>query len=211
MLPSHVWSNCYNTYLPLTSQPFPPVLTLYSLSYPQALNQHLTKLTHQRRSVQRALKVHQSQHQQRVTLTVSQAVSDSPHNACSAGSTTSKRVLWPRLPITYNEEGLSWLHRRPQVRTLHNMSIPLPFSDEESPSSSDSDEQESPTAEADANSPHSTEELSPVSRPEAGLPLQPKGGVTTWANARPSLQTRGGVTSNSDIRLPAEGSPTMQK
>ena len=96
--------------------------------------------------------------------------SDSPHSTCSAASTTSPRVLRPRLPITHNEAALSWLHGRPQVRTFHSMSIPLPFSDEESPWSSDSSEQESPTVEAEANSPTSPEELSPVSRPDDGLP-----------------------------------------
>ena len=95
--------------------------------------------------------------------------SDSPHSAFSAASTTSTGVLSPRLPIIYNEAVLNQLHRRPQVRTLHNMSIPLPMSDEESPSSSYSDQQELP-AEAEANSPT---ELSPVSKPEDGVPHNP--------------------------------------
>ena len=36
--------------------------------------------------------------------------------------------LRPRLPINYNETLLQCLHRKPQMRTLHSVSIPFPDS-----------------------------------------------------------------------------------
>ena len=50
--------------------------------------------------------------------------SDAVHS--SQISTASNRTLQTRLPITKNETLLQCLHRRPQIRTLHNVSIPLP-------------------------------------------------------------------------------------
>ena len=44
----------------------------------------------------------------------------------SITSTTSDRQLRPRVPISYNETVLQQLHGQPQVRTLNNLSIPLP-------------------------------------------------------------------------------------
>ena len=134
--------------------------------------------------------------------------SNTPHSTCSAVSSVSTWVLWPRLPITYNKAALSWLHGRPQMRTLYKLSIPLPLSDEEwpSPSSSDSDEQGSP-ANAEANSPT---KLSPTSTPEAWLLPEHNGGVTNTATTRPSPQTRGGVTSTSNPRFPVDESPLVQ-
>ena len=41
-------------------------------------------------------------------------------------STTSDRQLRPCAPTSYNEIVLKGLHRQPQVRTLNNISIPLP-------------------------------------------------------------------------------------
>ena len=46
-------------------------------------------------------------------------------------STASNRTLRPRVPIKYNETLLKCLHRRPQIRTLHNVSIPFPDSSDE--------------------------------------------------------------------------------
>ena len=98
----------------------------------------------------------------------SESSSSSSHSTCSTAST---HILRPWLPITYNKAALSCLHGRPQVRTLNNVSIPLPLSsDEESPTSSDSNEQESQIAEAEANSPHSLE-LSPTHSPDATAPI----------------------------------------
>ena len=74
MFPSHRSCNYYNTNLPLTAHPLSLVLTLCSLSYPQALDQYLLHLTHWRRSAQRALTVHQSHHWHPATLTVNPAV-----------------------------------------------------------------------------------------------------------------------------------------
>ena len=54
----------------------------------------------------------------------SQSTSDS-----SLVSTTSDRQLRPRYPISYNEKVLARLHGLPQVKTLNNLSIPLPSSD----------------------------------------------------------------------------------
>ena len=44
----------------------------------------------------------------------------------SITSMASDRQLRPRIPINYNETILRRLHGQPQVRTLNNISIPLP-------------------------------------------------------------------------------------
>ena len=41
-------------------------------------------------------------------------------------TSTSDRQLRPRVPISYNETVLKYLHGQPQVRTLNNLFIPLP-------------------------------------------------------------------------------------
>ena len=46
----------------------------------------------------------------------------------SQTSTASNRTLRPRVPINYNETLLKCLHGTPQIRTLHNVSIPFPDS-----------------------------------------------------------------------------------
>ena len=46
-------------------------------------------------------------------------------------STASKRTVRPRIPISYNETLLQRLHGRPQIKTLNNLSIPLPDSSDE--------------------------------------------------------------------------------
>ena len=56
----------------------------------------------------------------------------------STRSTTSERQLRPRIPICYNETFLTRLQGRPQVKTLNNISIPLPIVSE-SEDSSDED------------------------------------------------------------------------
>ena len=56
----------------------------------------------------------------------------------SIKSTASDRQLRPRIPISYNETFLTHLHGRPQVKTLNNISIPLPIVSE-SEDSSDED------------------------------------------------------------------------
>ena len=134
------------------------------------------------------------------SLTSSNDSSDtSPHSTTLTASTC---ILWLRLAITYNEAALSCLHRRPQLETLDNVSIPHPLtSEEESPSDSHSDDQdvESPTAtEAEANSPHGPEEVSPAGTPDDGVPSQTGGGVTSRDDQLPKT----GVTSKSDVWLP---------
>ena len=49
---------------------------------------------------------------------------ESPHSACS---TQSSRQLHPRLPLIYTGAVLMELHRRPQIRTLTNISAPFPW------------------------------------------------------------------------------------
>ena len=44
----------------------------------------------------------------------------------SITSTTSERQLRPRVPISYNKTVLKHLNGQPQIRTLNNLSIPLP-------------------------------------------------------------------------------------
>ena len=60
-----------------------------------------------------------------------------PHLVTTSNPTTSQtstdihRTLRPRIPISYNETLLTRLHRRPQIRTINNLSIPLPDSSNE--------------------------------------------------------------------------------
>ena len=60
-------------------------------------------------------------------------------------STTSDRQLRPRAPISYNETVLKQLHGQTQVRTLNNISIPLP-------SDSSEEDTDSETGETDEES-----------------------------------------------------------
>ena len=55
--------------------------------------------------------------------------SQSTTSDSSIASTTSNRQLRPRYPISYSENLLPRLNRIPQVKTLNNLSIPLPSSD----------------------------------------------------------------------------------
>ena len=64
--------------------------------------------------------------------TTSSEDSQSTTSDSSLASTTNDRQLRPRYPITYNEKLLARLNRIPQVKTLNNLSIPLPTSDSES-------------------------------------------------------------------------------
>ena len=57
--------------------------------------------------------------------------SDDTQSITSQTSTASERTLRPRIPFSYNETLLQCLHGRPQIRTLNNLSIPLPDSSEE--------------------------------------------------------------------------------
>ena len=86
-------------------------------------------MQNQRRLIQRASKVHQSQSLLPLTLTVTAsqaaAVTVTLLIVLSQSSTTSTWVLWPRVSIIYNETILSWIHRRPQVMTFYNISIPF--------------------------------------------------------------------------------------
>ena len=55
--------------------------------------------------------------------------SQSTTSDSSLASTTSNRQLRPRYPISYNETLLARLNGIPQIRTLNNLSIPIPSSD----------------------------------------------------------------------------------
>ena len=57
--------------------------------------------------------------------------SDDTQSTTSQTSTASNRTLRPRIPISYNETLLKCLHGRPQIKTLNNLSIPLPDSSDE--------------------------------------------------------------------------------
>ena len=138
----------------------------------------------------------------------SESSTSSTHNTCSTASTY---ILRPRFPITYNEGALIHLHRRPQVKTLNNMSIPLPISsEEESPTSSNSDEQEPPTAEAVADSPTAWSYFQQAAQiPDS--PHRPREESPTYQMPHSPPQPWRGVTSAKDARLPAtvEESPAL--
>ena len=57
--------------------------------------------------------------------------SDDMQTITNQTSTASNRTLRPRIPISYNEILLKCLHGRPQIRTLNNLSIPIPDSSNE--------------------------------------------------------------------------------
>ena len=101
---------------------------------------------------------------------MSDSESSSLSSACSATSSTSY-TLRPRLRITYNQAALSQLHKRPQVRTLSFMSIPLPSSNDESKAL------DTP-AEVEADSPCSNLDESPTNRARARLTPMTRGRVT---------------------------------
>ena len=65
------------------------------------------------------------------TETDSESTSDDTQSITSQTSIASDRSLRPRIPISYNETLLQCLHGRPQVKTLNNLSIPLPDSSDE--------------------------------------------------------------------------------
>ena len=194
-----ILSNYYNICPSSAALPLSLVLILHSLSYPLVLNQCLLHLRHWRRSVWRALTVHHSH----PWCPVNPAAT-LPHSTCSATSTVSTWVLRPRLPITYNEAALSQLHGRPQVRRLHNVSIPFPLVTRS----------HHPALTLMSRS-HLLQKLRLIIPPAQRsyiskqtrwwTPPQTKGGVINKATARLSPQTRGGVTSASSARLPSGG------
>ena len=57
--------------------------------------------------------------------------SNDMQSTTSQTSTASNRTLRPRIPISYNETLLKHLHGKSQVKTLNNLSIPLPDSSDE--------------------------------------------------------------------------------
>ena len=65
------------------------------------------------------------------TGTDSDSTSDDMQSITSQTSLASDRSLRPRIPISYNETLLQCLHGRPQVKTLNNLSLPLPDSSDE--------------------------------------------------------------------------------
>ena len=56
--------------------------------------------------------------------------------------TTSDRQLRPHAPISYNETVLKQLHGQPQIRTLNNLSIPLPSDSTEEDTDSENGERD---------------------------------------------------------------------
>ena len=68
--------------------------------------------------------------------------SDDTLSITSQISTANNRTLRPRLPISYNETLLKCLHGRSQIKTLHNLSIPLPDSSNEETQVTDDHTQE---------------------------------------------------------------------
>ena len=91
----------------------------------------------------------------------------SHHSACSKQST---RILWPRLPITYNEAALTQLHGRPQVRMFNCVSIHLPPSSDKSPTDSYLNDTEAVTNSTDYH--------------RSWLPSPSRGGVTIEKQCR---------------------------
>ena len=67
-------------------------------------------------------------------------------------STASDRTLRPRIPISYNETLLQHLHGRPQIKTLNNLSIPLPDSSNEDAEDTDELTQEGMCKDTDTAS-----------------------------------------------------------
>ena len=65
------------------------------------------------------------------TETDTASTSDDTQSITSQTSTASDRTLRPRIPISYNETLLQCLHRRPLIKILNNLSIPLPDSSDE--------------------------------------------------------------------------------
>ena len=127
----------------------------------------------------------------------SQSSSTSPHSTCCTAST---HILRPRLPITYNEAALSCLHGRAQVKTLNNVSIPLPISSDE----------ESPTAEAKGNSVHSLE-LSPASSPDPRLTCTDQGRSHQYTRCHTLPMALGRSHQHHMSDFPVEESPTRMK
>ena len=65
------------------------------------------------------------------TETDTDSTSDDMQSITNQTLTASVRTLRPRIPISYNETLLQCLHRRPLIKTLNNLSMPLPDSCEE--------------------------------------------------------------------------------
>ena len=70
----------------------------------------------------------------------------------SQTSLASDRSLRPRVPISYNETLLQCLHGRPQVKTLNNLSLPLPDSSDEDTEDTDETTQEKKHEDTDTMS-----------------------------------------------------------
>ena len=76
------------------------------------------------------------------TETDSDSTTNDMQSITSQTSIASDRSLRPRIPISYNETLLQCLHGRPQVKTLNNLSIPLPDSSDEDTEDTDDTTQE---------------------------------------------------------------------
>ena len=90
--------------------------------------------------------------------------SDSTPSSLDSQASTASYSLCPRLPITYIKAALNKLQGRPEVRTFHNLSIPLPITSNDSEFTLDSSDDDDPT-EAEADSSPTQKEL-PAAVPE---------------------------------------------
>ena len=86
------------------------------------------------------------------TETDSDSTRDDMQSIASQTSIASDRSLRLRIPISYNETLLQCLHGRPQVKTLNNLSIPLPDSSDEDTEDTDETTQEEKCKESDTMS-----------------------------------------------------------
>ena len=83
------------------------------------------------------------------TETDTDSTSNDTQSITSQTSTASDRTLRPRIPISYNETLLQHLHRGPQIKTLNNLSIPLPDSSDEDTEDTDEPTQEGTCKDTD--------------------------------------------------------------
>ena len=83
------------------------------------------------------------------TETDTDSTSDDTQSITSQTSTASDRTPRPGFPISYNETLLHHLHRRSQIKTLNNLSIPLPDSSNEDTEDTDELTQEETCKDTD--------------------------------------------------------------
>ena len=133
---------------------------------------------------------------------------------CSAYSIHSTTQLWPRLTITYNEAALMKLHRRLQIQTINNISIPLSLKvmrshqwltlmmqqkNHQMTPSSDCTLEESPSMTVTDSDPSNPEAESPTETSTTNAqesPMTQYGGTTRGVTSDHQFRTTRGVASN---------------